>query len=124
MVYGEGFEIPWDELSSSLAKVHTYRYSQLVPHPVTMTTITFMSQLYTVLRVEAEQDDPLPLLEQLRVLKSTVVHDKIYNAIGLLDPPVFEMVDVDYDKSAESLFTDFAVHYLEKGDANILYHYY
>jgi hypothetical protein len=122
-VYGEGFEIPWDELAGWLAKLQAYQSAQLVPHPVAMTIITFMSRLRTGRRVEAKQN-PLLLLEQLRGLQSTVAHDKVYSAIGLLDPPAFEMVDVDYDKSAESVFTDFAVHHLENGDINILYHCY
>jgi len=62
--------------------------------------------------------DILDLLEGTRDLRSTFASDKVYGILGLVDGAA--MVEVDYAKRPEDVFTDLAVHYLRGGLLHVL----
>ncbi|KAK5662712.1 hypothetical protein OQA88_8628 [Cercophora sp. LCS_1] len=64
----------------------------------------------------------LTLLEELRGLDSTLAADKIYGVLSLTDPRDNINLVVDYSKSPEKIFTDYAASLLNTNSLDILSH--
>ncbi|KAK3368403.1 heterokaryon incompatibility protein-domain-containing protein [Podospora didyma] len=62
----------------------------------------------------------LTMLEELREFESTIASDKIYGILGLTDSK--NVIEVDYSKTPEEIFTILAVDNLRSGSLDILSH--
>lgn len=120
MLYAGPAKMSWHSLFSLISTLRIYSMDQVIPHPFASKTIGIMGDLRKD-RIKGELNiELLDLLEQLRHFKSTDPRDKLYGLVGLLNPD--DVVEADYAKSSEQVFTDIAVQHLQSGSLNILCH--
>ncbi|KAF2730281.1 hypothetical protein EJ04DRAFT_473998 [Polyplosphaeria fusca] len=116
------FQIPWEAFAYILESLGTFRMNDHIPNIAANERIMGVIHLReSVLAGKTISQDRFPsILERLRSFQSTVPSDKIYGMMGILDAGV--AIKVDYTQSAEQLFTDVAMRYLQGGYPEILYH--
>ncbi|KAI0967116.1 hypothetical protein F4678DRAFT_446588 [Xylaria arbuscula] len=106
--------IPWGALSN--------RLTEQIPHPSALANLVAIIE--TRRRVQAggniSEATISNFLADMRNFKSTLPSDKIYGVLSILDPEF--SIDVDYSQPAETLFMNLAIHHLQSGNLDLLYH--
>ncbi|KAJ4349358.1 uncharacterized protein N0V89_007972 [Didymosphaeria variabile] len=114
--------IHWDAMEKVIALLRHYGGNDHIPHTSGFERANEVRRLRETRqsgRLVSEAELPSKL-NALREFKSTMPMDKIYGLLGLMDPAI--SIEVNYAKSAESLFTDLAVRYLQHGCMDMLYY--
>lgn len=116
-------EVSWEYLAEIVSMTRTYHLDYSIADSKGLKAVLMMRLL------RAERMEPgtshatfsfLTLLEELRGFQSTLPIDKLYGIVGLTEYK--NKLTIDYSKSAEQAFTDFAIDQLHTGSLDILTH--
>jgi hypothetical protein len=116
-------ECPWEWFSTIIINMRSFRLDGFISETKGTKAIAMMNHLREerVTRgLNASEMPFLDLLEELRDFKVTIGSDKIYGILGLTDQMSYSAVD--YGKTSEEVFMDFAIGQLEAGSLDILTH--
>ena len=115
--------MPWDFFYEAISGLRAMRADGIMGHPTGVKAVCMMGSLRRERLENGGGPLSMPLLsllEELRDFESTIAADKIYAVLGLVDAG--DRVPVDYAKSSEQVFTDFAVGRLRAGSLDVLTH--
>ncbi|KAI1325428.1 hypothetical protein F5Y16DRAFT_264381 [Xylariaceae sp. FL0255] len=113
--------IPWQYLSGYVETIGNCRLMEQIPHPSALGNLWTMTSIRKLLKSGSHVSAAtVPnFLAELRNFKCTIPSDKIYGVLSILGPDF--LVDVDYSKPAETLFTKIAIDYLQTESVSLLY---
>ncbi|OLN97368.1 Heterokaryon incompatibility protein 6, OR allele 1 [Colletotrichum chlorophyti] len=116
-------EFPWGLLARIILALSEYKLQTMISECKAIKAIGYMEHLRKE-RVDKSimfaQTPLLTLLEELRDFKATIPSDKIYGILSLTEH--VNDLTVDYARSPEAVFKDFAVQQLQSGSLDILTH--
>lgn len=117
MQIGE-YQVPWAALQSILGQVQNIRLGDIIPNSEGMQRLAVLMMMRSDFRSGrvVPESELLDLLARLRDFKTTVASDKLYGILALIDPSI--PIEVDYATTPETIFTNLAVHYIERGYLN------
>ena len=128
MVHCGRYSLPWHVLSTVIKTMRDAKIDDVLRCPRAVTAISMMAE-YRREKLLAAMGQPAPepaslldVLEEAREFDSTLASDKIYAVMGFANRDDQERVVVDYGKTAERLFTEFAIGELNKGSLDVLTH--
>ena len=128
MVHCGRYSLPWQVLSTVIKTMRDGKIDDVLRSPRAVTAISMMAE-YRRERLLAAMGHPAPepaslldVLEEAREFDSTLASDKIYAVMGFANRDDQKRVVVDYGKTAERLFTEFAIGELKKGSIDVLTH--
>ncbi|KAI1294366.1 hypothetical protein F5Y03DRAFT_373219 [Xylaria venustula] len=114
--------IPWGALGNLITTLGRYRLTEQIPHPSALANLVMMTDTRRLVQAGGNiSEATIPnFLAGMRNFKSTLPSDKIYGVLSVLDPDF--SIEVDYTQSAEALFTNLAMKYLQRGNLDLLYY--
>ncbi|KAK5651602.1 hypothetical protein OQA88_11875 [Cercophora sp. LCS_1] len=122
------YSLPWHVLGTVIQTMRDGKIDDVLRSPRAVTAISMMAE-YRREKLLAAMGHPAPepaslldVLEEAREFDSTLASDKIYAVMGFANRNDQKRIVVDYGKTAERLFTDFAIGELGKGSIDVLTH--